>query len=1034
MSRSTREHDVAAPPASSGTRLGGERALHPVRPAFLHGRHGTFVAMLHATVQARPDVGVVICPPFGWEEMASYRPRREWAQALAERGVAALRIDLPGTGDSDGYPTDDGRLDAWTGALGDGAVWLRHETGCRRVVALGIGVGGLLAYTAAAQGAPIDDLVLWGAPARGRKFIRELKAFARMEAIQQDKDDEGPRDELPDGWLSAGGYVITAETCAALEALDASELPLPSAAGRHALLIERDGISIDTDLREALERQQVSVAMMPGEGYGRMMVEPQLARAPAALTERVVAWIAALEPSTGPLLEPGPRGDVGVPRASAEAQVHAPDGTLVKESFLAIEHPLGEMFGVLTEPLEGDRDTTALLIGGTGHRIGPNRMWVEAARRWAAWGVPSVRLDLAGAGDAGGVQAPDVPALHNPELTEQLNLALRELTQMGLSSHAITVGLCIGAYWAFQASLQTDQKVVPLMLNPRVLVWDEGYHVDRMARHYLSELRHASNWKRLFNGDAHVTRALGAVMRRLKMTVVGRGGSRGHEQASKSSELTDSVLDELRDRGRRALLLFTGHEPLLQELEREGRLERMQRWPNLTLEVVPGLSDLHTLRQIWLQQKVHELLDAALQRELTDGKSTGAARSLPSVPPRTSRSMTQLRDLYVSTYAPALGSGRALRTYTCIRALAMLGPVDLAYVAFDGDEPSSEYQSIDGLALHEIKPSRGARRAGVYLSKRARGIPAICCRGTSPELIDLATRLAAAPGRGRVIVGDLNAATALMPLARHRPVIYNAHNIESEYVRTGNDPRVVHRATMRRYERRLLALAAESWMVSRADLASAQILAPGAQLRYAPNAVDVTAIVPPKRDGRNDASHELLMVGDFIYGPNQSGRDWLIDQIMPLVLRELPDARLTLAGRGLEDWSAPISQVHVAGFVPSLDPLYAASDCVVVPLTEGAGSPLKFIEAMAYAMPIVATPLAGRGLEALAGVHYREGADPASFAAEVVDVLRHGGASMASAARELAEREYSIEALAERLVGDTDSLNHLDFDREQVLP
>jgi len=379
--------------------------------------------------------------------------------------------------------------------------------------------------------------------------------------------------------------------------------------------------------------------------------------------------------------------------------------------------------------------------------------------------------------------------------------------------------------------------------------------------------------------------------------------------------------------------------------------------------------------------------------------------------------MTRRRDLYVSTYAPALGSGRALRTYTCIRALAMLGPVDLAYVAYEGDQPSSEYRSIDGLTLHEIKPSRGPRRAGVYLAKRLRGIPSVCCRGTSPELIDLATRMANAPGRGRVIVGDLNAATALMPLARRHPVIYNAHNIESEHVRAGNDPHVMHRVAMRRYERRLLALAAESWMVSRADLASARALSPGTRLRYAPNAVDVTAIVPPTRDGRDGAGRELLMVGDFGYGPNQSGRDWLIEQILPLVLRELPDARLTLAGRGLEDWSTPIPQVHVAGFVPSLDPLYAATDCAVVPLTEGAGTPLKFIEAMAYAMPIVATPLAARGLEALPGVHYREGADTASFAAAVVDVLRHGAAPMALAARELAEREYSIEALAERLAG-----------------
>jgi pimeloyl-ACP methyl ester carboxylesterase len=620
MSRPTREHDLTNAPHSNRTHSGDGGSLPPVRPAFLHGRNGPFVVMLHATVKQRPDVGVVICPPFGWEEMSSYRPRREWAQTLAERGIAALRVDLPGTGDSDGYPTDEGRIGAWTDAIGGAVRWLRHETGCSRVVAIGIGVGGLLAYAATARGAPIDDFVLWGTPARGHTFIRELKAFGRMEAIQQEKDDEGVRDELPPGWLSAGGYVITAETCAALEGLEVSELPLPAAVGRHALLIERDGIRVDARLREALERQRVSVQTMPGEGYGEMMVEPQLARPPAATIERVVEWIAALNPEAA--VPPAPAEDV--PGASTEAQVHALDGTLVRESFLTIEHPLGDMFGVLTEPLEGRGELTSLLLGGTGHRIGPNRMWVEAARRWAASGVPSLRLDLAGAGDAGGVQAPNVPALHQPEFTEQLNLALRELEQIGLSSHTVTVGLCIGAYWALQASLRTDREVVPLMLNPRVLIWDEGGHVDRMARHYLSELRHASNWKRLFKGEVPIARALGVLTQRLRRIPIRFNRRHAVEQASTHSEAIDKVLDELRDRRRRGLIMFTGLEELLQEFEREGRLERMQRWPNLTLEVVPGLSDLHTLRQIWLQQKVHGLLDAALRRELPAGTDTRA--------------------------------------------------------------------------------------------------------------------------------------------------------------------------------------------------------------------------------------------------------------------------------------------------------------------------------------------------------------------------------------------------------------------------
>jgi hypothetical protein len=154
-----------------------------------------------------------------------------------------------------------------------------------------------------------------------------------------------------------------------------------------------------------------------------------------------------------------------------------------------------------------------------------------------------------------------------------------------------------------------------LMLNPRVLVWDEEVYVNRMARHYLAELRHASNWRRLIDGEAHVTRALGTMMRRLKMVAIGRGGSRRDERSPTSGQLADSVFDELRERRRHALILFTGPESLLQKFEHEGRLERMERWPNLTLEVVPGLSDLHTLRQIWLQQKVHQLLDAALERE-----------------------------------------------------------------------------------------------------------------------------------------------------------------------------------------------------------------------------------------------------------------------------------------------------------------------------------------------------------------------------------------------------------------------------------
>ena len=59
-----------------------------------------------------------------------------------------------------------------------------------------------------------------------------------------------------------------------------------------------------------------------------------------------------------------------------------------------------------------------------------------------------------------------------------------------------------------------------------------------------------------------------------------------------------------------------GAEPLHEEFARSGRIERLDRWPNIELEVIPLGADTHTLRPVWLQQQVHRSIDRALAREL----------------------------------------------------------------------------------------------------------------------------------------------------------------------------------------------------------------------------------------------------------------------------------------------------------------------------------------------------------------------------------------------------------------------------------
>jgi polysaccharide biosynthesis protein PslH len=374
-----------------------------------------------------------------------------------------------------------------------------------------------------------------------------------------------------------------------------------------------------------------------------------------------------------------------------------------------------------------------------------------------------------------------------------------------------------------------------------------------------------------------------------------------------------------------------------------------------------------------------------------------------------------MKDLLVTTHTPVLRSGQAMRTYGVARALAEHGGLTLLYVRFGEAEPDAAFKSIPGVELREVVPSRGLRRLLSYGAARLGGVPKGFARGASRELALAAARLAAEPDRGRVIADGPIAATALRHLARRRPVVYNAHNLESGF-RHELDPSTNagvdgHRA-LRSFERRLLARSCEAWMVSEADITAAHELCPSAHLRYAPNVVDVAAITPvvPALD-----EQRAIFVANFTYEPNRNGLRFLLEEVFPRVWAELPDARLTLVGAGLEQPPSDDPRVEARGFVEDLRTAYEHASCAVVPLLQGGGSPLKFVEALAYGLPVIATTRAAAGLEVRDGRDCLIAEDGASFAAALTSVLRGGATELGRHGRELAEELYSIEALSELL-------------------
>jgi hypothetical protein len=366
--------------------------------------------------------------------------------------------------------------------------------------------------------------------------------------------------------------------------------------------------------------------------------------------------------------------------------------------------------------------------------------------------------------------------------------------------------------------------------------------------------------------------------------------------------------------------------------------------------------------------------------------------------------------LVLTGFTPTRATGTGVRTFGVVAALARLGPVDLAYRPVGAPEPDPAYAALDRVSLHALPAGRGPRRALAYATARARGVPHDLARGAAPELVSAAR---AARPTTRVVADGPTVAAALLGVATRRPVVYCAHNLESAF-RPGLEGERAHGAALARFERRVLGTMWESWMVSRADAAGARALCPGARVRLVPNVVDVRAIhpVPPAAGSRR-----IVLLGDQTYAPNRSAAAFLRDEAMPRLWRTIPDARLTIAGRGGEALPRGADdRVEVLGFVDDLRALYASAAAVAVPLLEGGGSPLKFVEALAYGVPVVATPTAARGLDVVPGEHFVEASDAEGFAAALAGVLcGGGGGNLAARGRALVEQRYSIEALTREL-------------------
>lgn len=559
---------------------------------------GVFALLHGADPAGRSPTAVVLVPPFGSEEAASYRERRWLAGALADAGHPTLRLDLPGTGDSAGGAGDPERLTDWARAVRDAATRMRSLGGRLAVVALGL--GGLAAVRAATQGAPIDDLVLWAVPGQGRAAVRRLRSLARLQPNRL----EPVSGELPEGALEIGGYVLDDAMLTELAAADLAATP-PLGAER-VLLLGRDGEGPPEALAEAWRAAGLAVAAAGGEGYDAMLEHPERTNPPRAVAEHLTGWLAGAPAAGRP----------GAAAASRAAPVAVADRLELvggSEAPFELAGGHGRLFGILATPDVPHEDLCVVLLSaGALRRTGPNRMWVEAARRALADGVAALRVDLAAIGDSDGDEQElrDVAWFHRPEVTRDIVAILDELERRGVGSRFVLLGLCSGAYGAFQVAAADSRVVAAGLLNPRVLVWVDDLHAQREARK-LRRVVSREGWKDFLGGGISGRAILAATRTALRLAAVRGIGRAPTPDPAAAVTSVDDGLARLRARDVPLVIGFSGEEPLVADLEAAGTRARLAEWPNVTWVELPGAD--HELRPIAAQRAGQALLERTVE-------------------------------------------------------------------------------------------------------------------------------------------------------------------------------------------------------------------------------------------------------------------------------------------------------------------------------------------------------------------------------------------------------------------------------------
>lgn len=167
-------------------------------------------------------------------------------------------------------------------------------------------------------------------------------------------------------------------------------------------------------------------------------------------------------------------------------------------------------------------------------------------------------------------------------------------------------------------------------------------------------------------------------------------------------------------------------------------------------------------------------------------------------------------------------------------------------------------------------------------------------------------------------------------------------------------------------------------------------------------------------------TEDILFAGNMGYPPNVEACVFLANEVMPLVWKTIPNARLMLAGARPSTQVRQLAEdrITVTGWVDDMRDCYAKSTLFVAPMMIGTGLQNKLLEAMAMQLPCVTTTLANNALKAKATTEIILAETALEFAEAIINLLQNPAKAheIALAGHQFIQNNYSWEAQTKPLL------------------